>query len=156
MIRKAHMRDVKVIQALVNRYATEGLMLPLSLVDLYDRLRDFSVCEAGGEVVGTVALHFCWEGLAEVRSLAVADEHQGRGVARSLVAQALAEAREYDCHRVFTLTYVDGFFRKLGFQSIDKGELPHKVWADCIKCPKFPDCDEVPLVFELAPAADTA
>ncbi|MFW5857823.1 MAG: N-acetyltransferase [Planctomycetota bacterium] len=149
MIRKAHMRDVKAIQALVNAFADAGRMLPVSLVDLYDRLRDFFVWEEDGRVLGVLALHFTWEGLAEVRSLAVADEAQGRGIARALVERGLEEARQYDCTRVFALTYVPDFFRKLGFRDIEKGELPHKVWADCVKCPKFPDCDEVAVAVDL-------
>jgi len=149
MIRKAHMRDVKAIQALVNAFADAGRMLPVSLVDLYDRLRDFFVWEEDGRVLGVLALHFTWEGLAEVRSLAVADEAQGRGIARTLVERGLEEARQYDCTRAFALTYVPDFFRKLGFHDIEKSELPHKVWADCVKCPKFPDCDEVAVAVDL-------
>jgi amino-acid N-acetyltransferase len=149
-LRKASMSDIPAIQALVNAYAREEQMLAVSLVDLYDNLRDFFVCEVDGAFAGTMALHFVWDGLAEVRSLAVARAHQRRGVARRLVEAGVEEARVYDCRRVFALTYVPDFFRKLGFREIDKHELPHKVWADCVKCPKFPDCGEIPLALDLA------
>jgi len=148
VIRKAHMRDVPVIHALINEYAQEELMLPVSRVELYDRLRDFFVYEQDGRLVGTMAIHFTWDGLAELRSLAVVRDRQHQGIGRTLVEAGLREARDYDCARVFTLTYVPDFFERLGFRRIDKNELPHKVWADCIKCPKFPDCGEVPLAHD--------
>jgi amino-acid N-acetyltransferase len=149
MIRKAHMCDVPLIHDLVNRFAEEELMLSVSRVDLYDRLRDFFVFEDGEKVIGCAALHFTWENLAEVRSLAVRRDSQKKGVGKALVERALAEAREFECSRVFTLTFVPAFFEKLGFRRIDKAELPHKVWADCIKCPKFPDCNEISLALDL-------
>ncbi|MFH0910397.1 MAG: N-acetyltransferase [Planctomycetota bacterium] len=148
-MRKARMSDVPRIHALINRFAEQGLMLAVSRAELYERLRDFSVMEEEGQVAGTVAVHFIWEDLAELRSLAVAPERRGTGLGRALVEHALAEAREYACRRVFTLTYIPPFFEKLGFARIDKAELPHKVWTDCIKCPKFPDCGEVPLAYEI-------
>jgi amino-acid N-acetyltransferase len=149
MLRRAHMRDVPAIQQLINRYAEKDLMLPVSLVDLYDNLRDFFIFEEEEKVIGTIALSFTWEGLAEIRSLAVEEDFQGRGVARKLTEASLTEAREFDCDRVFTLTYVPAFFKNFGFRELDKGELPHKVWADCVKCPKFPDCGEVSLAIDL-------
>lgn len=149
MIRKACMLDVPEIRGLVNVYADKGEMLAISLNNVYDRLRDFFVYEKDGKIIGTVALHFVWENLAEVRSLAVAEDFQGQGIARELVNEAIKEAEHYTCSKIFTLTYVPGFFEKLGFEKIDKGELPHKVWADCINCPKFPDCGEIPLVYHI-------
>jgi amino-acid N-acetyltransferase len=142
------MSDVPTIQGLINAYADKGEMLAVSLVDLYDRLRDFFVYEENSIILGVCALHFTWDGLAEVRSLAVLEAKKGSGIGSTLVKSCLEEAKEYDCGRVFTLTYVPDFFKKLGFNEIDKGELPHKVWADCVKCPKFPDCNEVPLAID--------
>jgi amino-acid N-acetyltransferase len=153
LIRKACMRDVVPIHNLVNRFARDEVMLPVSYVDLYDRLRDFWVWQDDtGGMAGVMALHFAWEGLAEVRSLAVEPAHQGAGIARALVRRGVEEAEAFECTRVFTLTYVPAFFQKMGFAAIDKSELPHKVWADCIKCPKFPDCGEVALAMDLGPA----
>ncbi|MEW6221464.1 MAG: N-acetyltransferase [Thermodesulfobacteriota bacterium] len=152
MIRKARIEDVRPIHALLNRFADRGLLLGRSLSSLYDQIRDFHVAVeeegAGERLIGVCALHFCWEDLAEVRSLAVTEDRHGQGIGRQLVTAILAEALTFGIHRVFTLTYQPGFFRKLGFRDIDKKELPHKVWSDCIQCPKFPDCTEEALLWE--------
>jgi amino-acid N-acetyltransferase len=149
MIRKARIPDTKAIHKLLADYAREGLMLPRSLSDLYETIRDFYVFEDSGRVVGTVCLHVCWEDLAEVRSLAVASEGGRRGIGRQLVAACLDEARQLGLRRVFALTYQQAFFEKLGFGLIEKSELPHKIWADCLKCAKFPDCDEISMSIDL-------
>ncbi|HSR35653.1 MAG TPA: N-acetyltransferase [Desulfurivibrionaceae bacterium] len=154
MIRSARMADVKAIYNLLHHFAGKGLLLGRSLSSLYDQLRDFKVwtdTETLGDeapVVGVCALHICWENLAEIRSLAIAEEEQGKGLGSELVRACLAEAEKFGINRVFTLTYQPEFFKKLGFRLIDKNELPHKVWSDCIQCPKFPDCNEEALVWE--------
>lgn len=144
MIRKATMADVKAIYKLLNHFADQGQLLGRSYSSLYDQLRDFQVVvtEDGNDLIGVCALHISWENLAEIRSLAVVEEYQGKGVGRLLVETCLAEAQSFEIKKVFTLTYQPLFFGHLGFQPIDKGELPHKVWSDCINCPKFPDCNE--------------
>jgi amino-acid N-acetyltransferase len=149
MIRKARIPDAKAIHKLLSDYAREGLMLPRSLSDLYETIRDFYVFEDAGQVVGTVCLQVCWEDLAEVRSLAVAAESGRRGVGRQLVMACLDEARHLGLRRVFALTYQQTFFEKMGFGLIEKAELPHKIWADCLKCAKFPDCDEISMSIDL-------
>ncbi len=149
MIRKARIPDTKTIHRLLSDYARDGLMLPRSLSDLYEAIRDFYVFEEDGRVVGTVCLHICWEDLAEVRSLAVAADSNGRGIGRQLVVACLDEARQIGVGRVFALTYQQTFFEKLGFKLIEKSELPHKIWSDCLKCAKFPDCDEISLSIDL-------
>lgn len=156
MIRSARMDDIKKIHSLLAVFADKGLLLGRSLSSLYDQLRDFVVYEdtsSGGaaEVVGVCSLHVCWENLAEIRSLAIAESHQRRGIGRQLVEACVAEAGHLGISRIFTLTYQPGFFRKLGFRSIDKNELPHKVWSDCIHCPKFPDCNEEAMLIERKP-----
>lgn len=151
MIRKARMGDVKAIQKLIAEYARKGDMLPRSLSEIYENLRDYFVhVENGGEVIGSAAIHLMWEDLAEVRSLAVRDDRMGRGVGTELVEACLSEAIVLGITRVFALTYKPGFFEKLGFKRVDKSELPHKIWSDCLKCSKFPDCDEVALVTDLS------
>ena len=85
----------------------------------------------------------CWENLAEIRSLVVREDCGKRGVGKALVESCLAEAHTLGIRRVFVLTYKESFFEKLGFHIIDKADLPHKIWADCLRCAKFPDCDEV-------------
>jgi len=149
MIRKARIDDVKAIQTLVNAYADQGQMLPRSLNELYENLRDFFVDEADGTLRGVCALHISWDGLAEIRSLAVQKGMTGKGIGAGLVRECLLEAGELGAVRVFVLTYQDGFFRKLGFDDVDKKELPHKIWTDCLNCVKFPNCDESSLIITL-------
>ncbi len=145
-LRKATIADVPHIQRLINDYASAGEMLPRSLNELYENLRDFFVAEAGGSLVGCGACHITWEDLAEVKSVAVAPEWQRRGVGRQIVTACLEEARQLEIKRVFVLTYQQKFFESLGFVAVDKAELPHKIWTECINCPKFPDCGEIAMV----------
>ena len=149
MIRDARMEDVKAMYALLHHFADKGLLLGRSLSSLYDQLRDFKVfLGEDGRILGLCALHVCWENLAEIRSLAVAEEMHGKGVGTQLVKACLQEADHFGISRVFTLTYQPTFFKRLAFEPIDKNELPHKVWSDCIQCPKFPDCNEEALIWE--------
>jgi amino-acid N-acetyltransferase len=151
MIRKARMGDVKAIQKLIAEYARKGDMLPRSLSEIYENLRDYFVClEDGGEVIGSAAIHIMWEDLAEVRSLAVRDGHKSKGVGTKLVEACISEAIVLGITRLFALTYRPEFFEKLGFVRVEKSELPQKIWTDCLKCSKFPDCDEVALVSDLS------
>lgn len=154
-IRKAMVGDVPRIQELVKVFAGSGEMLPRSLAELYEGVRDFFVAESGEVVVGCCALHVNWEELAEVRTLAVEPDFQGRGIGRRLVDACLQEAGTLGVSRVYALTYRPGFFARLGFARVDKESLPHKVWADCLRCPQFPNCQEEAMVLELpAPAGD--
>src|SRR5450631_4333994 len=149
MIRKAKIGDVKEIQKLLMVFASQGDMLSRSLSELYESLRDFYVYEEDGVVQGTTALHIVWEDLAEVRSVAVTENAGRRGIGRQLVQACIDEARELGLKRIFCLTYKPEFFGKMGFRLVDKSELPHKVWGDCIKCVKFPDCDENAMILDL-------
>jgi amino-acid N-acetyltransferase len=149
MIRKARMDDVRHIHRLLQHYADKKLLLGRSISSLYDHLRDFVVFEQNGSgLSGVCSLHICWEDLAEIRSLAVVEATHGKGVGRRLVEHCLDEAAALGISRVFTLTYQPQFFRKLGFNDIDKRELPHKIWSDCLNCTMFPDCDEEALLYE--------
>jgi amino-acid N-acetyltransferase len=149
MIRKAILQDARQIHKLLLNYAKDGLVLPRSLMDIFEAIRDFYVFVEGERVVGAAALNICWEDLAEVRSLVVDENHNGRGIGRYLVEACIAEARQLGIGRVFALTYQQTFFEKLGFQVIEKSELPQKIWGDCIKCAKFPECDEIALSLSL-------
>lgn len=149
MVRHARIPDVKIIHQLLRIYAEDGQLLGRSLADIYDALRDFYVFEEAGEIVGVCALSICWEDLAEVRSLAVKQGLSGRGIGRRLVETCLDEARQLGLPRVFALTYQPDFFSRLGFVEIEKSELPHKIWTDCLNCVKFPDCDEQAFAIEL-------
>ncbi len=149
MIRKAILQDARQIHQLLLAYAKDGLVLPRSLVDIYEKIRDFYVFVDADRVVGAAALNVCWEDLAEVRSLVVHEDCGGRGIGSHLVEACISEARQLGIGRVFALTYQQSFFEKLGFNVIEKSELPHKIWGDCIKCAKFPECDEIALSMTL-------
>ena len=149
MIRKAKLTDVKEIQSLVNQYADSGQMLPRTLNELYEHLRDFHVYDEHGSLLGVCALHVSWEGLAEIRSLAVRNDSVRIGIGTQLVRRCLEEAVQLEIARVFVLTYKDEFFKKLGFTVVDKKELPHKIWTDCLNCVKFPNCDEIALAITI-------
>jgi RNA 3'-terminal phosphate cyclase (ATP) len=148
VVRKARAGDVPAIQKLVAHFAARGELLPRTLNELYQHLRDFSVCELDGEIVGVCALSLYWEDLAEIRTLAVQEAHGGKGLGGALVNACLEEAARLGVRRVFALTYRPGFFERFGFREIEKRELPQKIWKDCIKCAKFACCDEVALIRE--------
>jgi amino-acid N-acetyltransferase len=148
-IRKARMDDVEAMHELINRHAKRGRMLARSRMELYENLRDFFVAAEQRRVFGTAALHISWESLAEIKSLAVCETAQTKGVGRRLARACLREAGKLGVHRTFALTYVPEFFEKLGFARIDRSELPHRIWAECVRCPEFPDCGEIAMALEL-------
>jgi amino-acid N-acetyltransferase len=149
LIRKANISDVKKIKKLIDAYSAQNKMLARSFNDLYEHLRDYYVYLDNGEIKGCCALHVVWEDLAEVKALAVAEDCCGKGVGKLLVEECIKEAKNLGIKKVFALTYVDKFFLKLGFVKISREELPHKVWGECIHCPKFPDCDEIAVLMTL-------
>jgi amino-acid N-acetyltransferase len=149
MLRKATIKDIKEIRSLINHYAEQDLMLPRSLNELYDNMRDFWVFETHKKIAGTVALHICWEDLAEIKSLAVLSSHHGKGIGTQLVDTCIKEAKKLGAKKIFTLTYKPEFFKKFGFRKVQHTNLPHKVWAECINCPKFPNCQEIALLKSL-------
>ena len=145
-IRKALPGDAVAIKTLINSFAARGWMLPRSLSDIYEGIRDFWVLEDRGKVAGCVSLHICWENMAEVRSLAVGESHQKKGWGDALVKTCFREAKRMGIKRIFTLTYIPAFFARRGFREIPKEELPHKIWQDCLNCPHFPGCKEVAML----------
>lgn len=149
MIRKARIEDIKKIQGLINSFAAEDLMLPRSLNELYENLRDFWVAEENKKIVGCCALHVSWEDLVEIKSLAVAKNKQKKGYGAAMLSACFNEAKNLGAKKVFALTYKPEFFKKFGFRKIKHDSLPHKIWAECINCCKFPDCDEVALIKKL-------
>jgi amino-acid N-acetyltransferase len=138
------------IHKLVNSFAGNGQMLPRALSEIYENLRDFYIVRDSGEVVACSALHISWSDMAEVRSLAVAETKHAKGIGSLLVRACIQEAKELGIPRLFCLTYRPGFFEKVGFKQVDKALLPRKVWSDCFRCPKFPNCDESALVYDQA------
>jgi amino-acid N-acetyltransferase len=147
--RKAKMQDVEQLYQLINNFAENGLMLPRPRNMLYEALREFTVIEAERDLVGAGALHVTWDNLAEIRALAIKSEYQGCGFGKQLIGQLLEDSLQLGITRVFALTYQSEFFKRCGFREVTKEELPHKVWKECINCPKFPNCDEVAVVREL-------
>ena len=148
--RKAGVKEVGDIHKLLSRYADQSLLLPRSLSEIYNHLRDYSVIDdINGNIIAVCALGVCWEDLGEIRSLAVVEGHQGKGLGTTLVDNCMKEAASLGLKQIFALTYVPDFFTKAGFRVIEKSTLPHKVWADCLKCPKFPDCDEIAMIREV-------
>lgn len=148
-IRKPLISDVKAMQKIINEFARREEMLPRSLNELYENIRDFYICEHKGEIVGLCALHILWEDLAEIRSLAVKRDFQKKGIGRRLLKKCLDEAKALGIKRVFALTYHPDFFIKSGFRLVQKTELPQKIWGDCLRCPKFPECDEDSVIIDL-------
>ncbi len=149
VIRPARVTDARAIKRLMKPFVEKGDLLPRSLAELYARVREFLVADDGaGDVVGCVALSIVWEDLAEVRSLAVNPDRQSGGVGRRLVAAALEEARRLELPKVFALTSIPDFFKKLGFVEVSMDSLPQKVFFDCVQCPKVEHCDEVALMFD--------
>lgn len=151
MIRKAKISDAKKIQKLINGFASKDLMMPRSLNEVFENIRDFWVfCGKNKNIYGCAALHIVgWENLAEIKSLAVEKKMQHKGIGAQLINACLNEAITLKIDSIFALSYVPKFFKKFGFKIISKSKLPHKVWAECCNCPKFPDCGEVALLKKL-------
>jgi len=149
MIRKAVMADAKEIQLLIKHYADKEAMLFRTISEIYEHIRNFSVYQEGDKIVGAVSLNISLANMAEVRSLAVEPGHLKKGIGAKLVEAALKEAEFFGIKEVFTLTYVPDFFSKLGFKEVNKDMFPHKVWVDCVKCPKFPECNETAMLKKL-------
>jgi len=148
-VEKGKIKDVPQMQQLINCFADKGEMLARSLSEIYENIRDYFVVRQGERVIACVALHVSWSDLAEIKSLAVAEDSQQQGIGDQLVEACLKEAKELGIPTIFCLTYKPAFFEKCGFSQVDKAELPHKVWGECYRCPQFPDCDEVALTYHL-------
>jgi amino-acid N-acetyltransferase len=146
---RARVGDANSMHHMISHFADKGEMLPRALSEIYEDIRDYFVVRKRGRVIACAALHVTWVDLAEIRSLAVDEQEQNQRIGSVLVQACLEEAKELGISRVFCLVRKPAFFEKHGFQLIDKTELPHKVWAECYRCPKFPDCDEVALVRHL-------
>ncbi|MDD2654809.1 MAG: N-acetyltransferase [Candidatus Omnitrophica bacterium] len=146
MIVKAKLDNAKEIHKLINLYAEKDMMLPRSLNEIYENIRDFWVYLDNSRVIGAVALHVVgWDDLGEIKSLAVEAANHKKGIGRKLVDSCIEEAKKLGIKKVFALSFVPDFFKKLGFKVVDKKEFPHKIWAECCNCPKFPNCEEVAL-----------
>ncbi len=148
-IEKAKIGDVAQIHQLINYFADKDEMLARPLSEIYENIRDYFVIRQREQVIGCAALHVSWSDLAEIKSVAVAENSQKQRIGAQLVEACLQEAKELGIPTVFCLTYKPAFFEKFGFGQVDKMKLPRKVWTECYRCPKFPDCDEVALIYHL-------
>ncbi|MFH1656115.1 MAG: N-acetyltransferase [Candidatus Omnitrophota bacterium] len=150
MINKAKIENAKDIHKVINFYAEKDFMLPRSLNEIYESIRDYWICVDNSKVIACAAMHIVgWSDLGEIKSLAVDAEYHKRGIGKKLVLSCLDEAKKIGIKKVFVLTFIPDFFKKIGFIEVDKKEFPHKIWAECCNCPKFPDCKEVALVKEI-------
>ncbi|MCD6358469.1 MAG: N-acetyltransferase [Dehalococcoidia bacterium] len=147
VIAKAQITDVPQIHRLINKFASRGELLARALSEIYENVRDFSVARDGEEIVACAALHINWSNLAEIRSLAVLEKKQNQKIGTQVMKICLEEANNIGISTIFCLTYKPHFFEKIGFRMVDKSELPQKVWTDCYRCPKFPECDEVAMIW---------
>src|SRR5580693_3051531 len=150
-VRKASMQDIPALLELINGYAAKGIMQPRTEFEMSENMRDFMVAYAGNQLVGCGALHFYSPTMGEVRSLAVAESHKTHGIGRMIVDSLVYEAKLYGLDAVFAFTYVPGFFARVGFNEVERGELPLKAWKDCLRCPKFHACDEIAVLRVLRP-----
>jgi amino-acid N-acetyltransferase len=146
---RARVSDANSMHQMISHFADKGEMLPRALSEIYDGIRDYFVARKGSQVIACAALHVTWVDLAEIRSLAVDEKEQNQSIGSLLIQACLEEAKELGIPRVFCLVRKPAFFERHGFQLIDKTELPQKVWAECYRCPKFPNCDEVALIRHL-------
>jgi amino-acid N-acetyltransferase len=152
VIEKARASDADDIHAVVTYFADRGDMLHRPLSEVYETLRDFYVARVDGAFAGCAALHLWWSNLAEIKSLAVREDRQLKGVGFRLVSACLDEARRLGLDQVFALTYKPGFFEKLGFHVANVAEFPRKVWNECYRCPKFANCNEIAVAVDLGAA----
>lgn len=147
--RKATFKDIPQIYKIVNSFAAQNLMLPRSLNQLYENIRDFWVCDKNGKVYGCCSLHIIWRDLAEIKSLAVIQPEQNKGIGTKLIDIVLKEAENLKIEKIFMLTKLTKFFDRFGFKKVSRKSLPRKIWAECINCYKFPNhCDEILLMLE--------
>ena len=149
-VEKARIEHATQIQNLINHFADRKLMLPRALSEIYEDIRDFVVVRNEESVIACSCLHIYWKDLAEIRSIVVDEENQGKGVGKTLIDTCISESKNLGISRIFCLTLIPRFFERLGFLRVDKMDLPHKVWAECYRCPKFPDnCDETALILDV-------
>ncbi len=148
-VEKARIDDIPQIHRLINHFADKGEMLPRAMSELYENIRDLFVVKDGDRLVACAALHIFWSDLAEIRSVVVAEEMQDQGAGALLIEACLEEVRDLGLETVFCLTYKPDFFERFGFHRVDVMELPRKVWGECQRCPKFPNCDEIALVYKV-------
>jgi amino-acid N-acetyltransferase len=134
-VRRARTADVHAVRALVDTYTGDRRLLSKATVVLYEDVQEFHVVEDDGDVIACGALHVMWEDLAEVRTLAVAPSHHGRGVGSALLKRLLEAARELGVSRVFCLTFETEFFARHGFDVVSDVPVDPAVAAELLQSP---------------------
>jgi len=155
MIRKAKYNDVESIQNLICIFSETGKVLFRSLDEIKENISSFWVYEKNDQLIGVCSLKKDWGRLVELRSLGVDPRYSGQGIGTKMVEASLKEALSTDCDTLFVLTYAVSMFKRLGFRTIDKERLPHKVWNDCNACLHQENCDETAMVLSLASLRQT-
>ncbi|QKF64459.1 acetyltransferase [Campylobacter corcagiensis] len=147
--KKAKLKDISLMQEMIKPEIESGVILPRSNDEIATSIRSYILAYEKDELIGYGALKIYSQKLAEIRSLVIKREFRAKGVGSALVKELLKEAKEYEIEAVFALTYRDKFFINLGFEVVDKDELPsQKIWADCIKCKNFPVCNEIAVIYK--------
>lgn len=149
-IRQAKVSDVKTMHSLIGFYAENKEMLPRPINDLYENIQEFVVAEDKKKVIACCALHVSWEDLAEIKALAVSQNHQHKGIGTKLVHVLHKRAVQLGIKKTFALSFKPAFFERMGYTRIAREKLPHKIWGECVKCHLFPDCGETPLILDLS------
>ena len=155
MIRKARYNDVESIQNLICIFSETGKVLFRSLDEIKENISSFWVYEKNDQLIGVCSLKKDWGRLVELRSLGVDPRYSGQGIGTKMVEASLKEALSTDCDTLFVLTYAVSMFKRLGFRTIDKERLPHKVWNDCNACLHQENCDETAMVLSLVSLRQT-
>jgi amino-acid N-acetyltransferase len=150
-VRKANMSDTENIFQLILHYAKEGKLLARSYNSIYENLQSFYVAVEDNEVIGISSLHILDRDLAEVRSLAVDPKHSRKGVGKALVTEIMNDTKVLEIAKLIALTYQIEFFSKMGFQLVNKNDLPQKMWKDCLNCSKLHSCDETAMLINILP-----
>ncbi len=147
---KPTIADCDSMKFLIDKYVKTHIVLPRPIEDIAERIREFIVVKDGSKVIATSSLRIFYPNLAEIRTITIDENYQKQGLGRKLIEKELEEARILGIHKVFALTTQVEFFQKVGFQLIDKKQLPlKKIWQDCINCPLFPDCNEEAVIINL-------
>ena len=148
IIKKAAINDATVIKSILDEYANQRKLLARSLQYIIENIRDFHLAEVDGEIIGTCALKISTTDLAEIKSLAVKESFINNGIGSLLIKEVLTEGKSLGVKDFFALTYVPDFFYKHGFTMIQKEDLPHKIWTECVHCPFFPNCNETAVILK--------
>ena len=135
--RKAILPDAERIHELISGYSGDGTLLPRTLAEICENVRDFVVLENEGRIIGCGALHLYGTHLAEIRSITVAPWAQGKGGGGRLVKALMAEAKRHrvDCICLFTRT--PDFFARQGFQPAQRDDLPTRSTKTATSAPDF-------------------